>query len=65
MRIARYGGDFGVYQRLKSQLQFKQPVETAETTVTFADGPVRIEANRTDVVLSVRNGQHGQVFWGV
>jgi hypothetical protein len=57
--VSRDGGTFEpkVAQRV---LRFAEPVETSETTMTFAKEASRVQIARALVVIVRSDGQHGE-----
>jgi len=62
--ISRGGGEFKPH-KLRKQLQFSEPTETAETTMTFAEGGWQVRVDRAKVIVSHQQGGVGWNEFGV
>jgi len=63
--VSRNGAEFSPPRTLKVQLQFNEPTESTDTTMTFKDGPWRLRVDRSQVIVSQFNGQGGKNHFGV
>ena len=64
VEVSRDEAEFKPPAKLKAQLGFPGPVEVTETTMTFADGPMRLRFDRADVIISRYTGQGGTNQFG-
>jgi len=61
--VSRDGGDFRT-RMLRRMLQFREPTETTDESMTFVKGPWRVLVKRANVVISRYNGLVGHNQFG-
>jgi hypothetical protein len=57
--VSRSGAEFETPHAIKVQLQFTEPVEVTDTTMTFVDGRMRLKVDRAAIIVARFDGLGG------